>query len=71
MAAILQTMYSNSVSFMKIGVFVSNSIEICFQVPNWQWANIDSDYGLEPNRRQAIIRTNYGLIHWRINIDIR
>ena len=56
---------------MKIGVFVSNFIEICFQVPNWQWANIDSDYGLEPNRRQAIIRTNFGLIHWRINIDIR
>ena len=38
-----------------------NFTEICSQGSNWQYANIGSDNGLAPNRRQAIIWSNGGL----------
>ena len=31
----------------------------------WQYIIIGSDNGLAPNKRQAIIWTNYGLVSWR------
>ena len=40
--------------------------EICSQGHYWQWISIGSDTGLAPNRRQVIIWTNAGPIHWRI-----
>ena len=33
---------------------------------DWQYVTIGSDNGLAPNRRQAIIWTNDGLIYWHI-----
>ena len=32
----------------------------------WQYAMIGSDDGSAPNKRQVIIRTNDGLVYWRI-----
>ena len=43
-----------------------NFSEICSQQWNWQWASTGSENSLAPNRRQAIITTNGGPIHWRI-----
>ena len=39
---------------------------ICSPWFNSQWSSIDSDNGLAPNRRQAIIWNNDGLGHWCI-----
>ena len=39
---------------------------MCSLWPNWQYGSIDSDNGLEPTRRQAIIRTIDALGYWRI-----
>ena len=33
---------------------------------NWQYGSIGSDNGLAPNRRQTIIWSNVGMLHWRI-----
>ena len=44
--------------------FHSNFSEICSQRSNEQHTSIDSDNGLVPNRRQAIIWFDYGLIYW-------
>ena len=44
----------------------SNSIEICSQDSNWQYASIGSGNGLVPNRRQAITWINGDPIHWCI-----
>ena len=41
-------------------------IESCSQQPNWQLDSIGSDNGWVPNRGQAIILTNDGLVYWRI-----
>ena len=35
-------------------------------VSKWQYVIIGSDNGSAPNRRQAIIWTNGGLVNWRI-----
>ena len=43
-------------------------IEICSSWFNWQCVVIGSDNGLAPNRRQAIIWTNDGLVYWRIGV---
>ena len=40
-----------------------NFIEVCSQWSNWQNVTIGSDNGLAPNRRQAIIWTNNGLVY--------
>ena len=37
-----------------------------FPGSNYQYANIDSDDGLVPDRLQTIIWTNVGLVYWRI-----
>ena len=38
--------------------------EICSLRSNWQCGSIGSDSGLAPNRRQAIIWTNVGMLYW-------
>ena len=50
--------------------FDSNVPQICSQGSNWQYASIGSDNGLAPNRRQAIIWTNAGLVHWCIYVSL-
>ena len=65
MVAILQTTFSNTFSWMEMFWF-----PLIFQVysegSNWQYISIGLDNGLAPNRRQAIIWTNDGLIYWCI-----
>ena len=39
---------------------------VCFHGSNWQQTSVGSDDGLEPNRQQAIIWTNDGIVHWQI-----
>ena len=46
--------------------FRHNFTEICFSWPNWQYGNVGSDNGLEPNRQQAIIGSNVVTLYWRI-----
>ena len=43
-----------------------NLIEICSQGSNWGKAGIRSDNGLTPERQQAFIWTNDGLVYWHI-----
>ena len=50
----------------KLFHFISNFIEICSHGLNYQSAIIGSNDGLAPNRRQAIIGTKGGIVHWRI-----
>ena len=41
--------------------------------PQWsdyQWGSTGSDNGLAPNRRQASIWTNNGLLYWRIHVSL-
>ena len=50
----------------KLLNFKENLTEMCSLGSDSQHARIGSDNGLAPNRRQAIIWTNYGLGYWRI-----
>ena len=45
-----------------------NFTEICCQgfIWQWQWVSMGSKNGLAPNRWQAIIWTNSGLVKWHI-----
>ena len=52
----------------KLLNFKWNIIEICSFGPNWQQTTIGSDNGLSPNRRQAIIWINDGLLYRRIYV---
>ena len=49
----------------KLLNFKWNFIEICSLGSNWQQTTIGTENGLSPNRRQAIIWSNYGLVYWR------
>ena len=65
----LQTWFAtNRCTFppMIISVFDSNFTEVCSYVSNWQYPSSGWDNVLAPNRRQAIISTNDGLVCWRI-----
>ena len=66
MAAIFQTIFSNAFSWMKSFSFQTILIKMCSLWSNWQYVIIGSDIGLLPNRRQAIIWTNDGLVYRRI-----
>ena len=66
MAAISQTTHSNTFLEWTCLHFDWNFTEVCSQGSIEQYASIGSDNGLAPNRRQAIIWTNDGLIWWRI-----
>ena len=64
MATILQTIFSDAFSWMKnVIIFIKISLKF---VPQLTKLSIGLDNGLAPNRRQAIIWTNAGLIYWRI-----
>ena len=41
-----------------------------FRGSNWQYGSISSDNSLAPNRRQAIIWTNDGLVYLRIYVSL-
>ena len=61
MATISQTTFPCAFPWMKLLVLNYNFTEICSLRSNWQYGSIGSDNGLAPNRRHAIIWTNYGL----------
>ena len=50
----------------KLSNLKQNFTEICFSLYNWRYVGIGSDNGLMPNRWQAIIWTNDGLVQWGI-----
>ena len=54
---------------MKFLYFDDNVFEICFPWFNWKYSSIDSDNGLAPVRRQAIIWTNDGLIEHSASVS--
>ena len=68
MAAISQTICSNAFSWIKIFQFQINVIEICSLGSNWQYFSTDSDNGMVPFRRQAIIWINADLAYRRIYV---
>ena len=41
---------------------------MCSLGSNWQYGSIGSDNGLAPNRRQAIIWTNVGMLYGHISV---
>ena len=61
--AVLQTTFSNSFSWIKIVVF-------SFNIPLVQLTSISSGNDLAPDRRQAIIWTNYGQVYWRRYVSL-
>ena len=62
MAAILQTTFSNAFSWLKNMSCNQIFTKVCPYKFNYQYGNIGSNNSLAPNRRQAIIWTNDGLI---------
>ena len=50
----------------KFCILIKISLKFFSLGPNWQQPSTGLDNGLAPNRRQAIIWTNVGPIHWRI-----
>ena len=64
MDAIFQTTFLNAFSWMKMYEFRFHwSLFLRVQL---QYSSIGSDNGLAPVRRQGIIWTSDGLVHWRI-----
>ena len=55
---------------MKAFNFKWHFIELCYLGSNWQYVIIGLDNGLAPNRRQAIIWTNDGLVNWCIYVSL-
>ena len=64
MVAISLTAFSNAFSWMKSSVFWFNFTEVCSWAFDWQYVSIGSGNGLAPNRWQAIIWTNDGLVYF-------
>ena len=60
MPAISQTVFSSAICEWK--VLYSNFSEVCSQGSNCQWGRIGLGNGFVPNRRQAIIWTNPGIL---------
>ena len=50
----------------KLLNFKWNFTEACSLGSNWQYGSIGSENGLAPNRRQTIIWSNFGMLHWHI-----
>ena len=50
---------------MKIILFLCEFCLDIFPGFNYQYTSIDSDGGLAPIKRQAVIWTNDGLVYWR------
>ena len=70
MAAIFQTTFTNAIFLMKMYEFWLKFHWSLFLRVDWQYPGIDSDNVLSPARRQAIIWTNDGLVHWRIYVSM-
>ena len=70
MAAILQTTFSNTFSWMKILNFKESFFEVCSLGSNRQYVSIGSHNGLAPRRRLAIILTNDELTYIFINASL-
>ena len=51
-------------------ILIQMSLKCVPRGSNEHYASIGSDNGLVPNRRQAIIWTNDGLVYWRICVSI-
>ena len=66
MATILQTTFSSTKKFK----FQLKFYWKLFLGSNWQYTSNGWDNGLAPNRLQAIISTNDGLVYWCIYIHI-
>ena len=62
---ILKIIFYNDSLFSYFDLF---STRVCFYGINWQWVNIGSSNGLEPNRRQAIACVTADPVHWHIYI---
>ena len=62
MAAILQTKFSKSFPQMKITIFCSKFHWRFYTRVQEQQSNIGSDNGLAPNKQQAIVCVNDGLV---------
>ena len=69
-AAILQTAFSNTFSWIKTITFWFKSHLNIFQRFNWQHATTGSDKSLVSNRRQALIWANIGLVCWCIHAPL-
>ena len=50
----------------NVWISIKKFTTVCFSRPNWQYSSIGLDNDLAPNRRQAIIWTNGGLVYWGI-----
>ena len=70
MAASLQATFSDVIFWVKIFVCRFEFHWRFSQWSNWQWTSTDSDNGLAPNRRQAIMCTNHVLVYWRIYVSL-
>ena len=68
MVAISQTTFSSAFPYKKSRLlnFKENFLEICSLESNQYYGSIGSDNGLVPNRWQAIIWTNDGIVYWHI-----
>ena len=64
MAAISQTTFWNTLSWMKITVLLLKFYWIMFSRVKYPDSSIDSDDDLPPNRQQAMIWMNGGLVYW-------
>ena len=49
---------------------LKNSTKICSLGSNWQYGSIDSDYGLAPTSRQAVIWTAVDIFYWPIHASL-
>ena len=65
-------LWQTKVHFLELKLlnFKQNFTEIYSLGSNWQYGSIGSDNGLAPNRRQAIIWSNVGMVHWRIYVSL-
>ena len=61
MADVLLTIFQNA--FPQMFYSDSNSTEMCFIGHNLQYSSFASENGFVPRRKQAIIRTNAGLVY--------
>ena len=66
MDTISETPFSDAFSKRKLLYFIQISLNFYPQGCNYPNASMDPDDGLAPNRWQAIILTNDGLVNWRI-----
>ena len=62
--------FPNFLLVRRVFCFDSIYTEINSQGSNYTWTSVGSVNDLESNRRQAIIWTNDGIVHWRTNVSL-